>query len=196
MTKISEPGIYDIPADDYHADPTPEPSLSSSIAKVLIARTPRHARLQHPRLNPNFERSHNKKYDIGIAAHAMLLEGEDVFVEVDARDFKSDAAKEARDAAYAAGKTPLLPHQIETVGAMNKAAHAQLDRHEEARGIFDHGKAEQTIIWQEAGIWCKARPDLIVSGGALWDYKTTTDANPDVWQRQCFNLGADIQASW
>lgn len=33
---ILSPGIHDISAEDYHADPAPAPSLSSSIAKLII----------------------------------------------------------------------------------------------------------------------------------------------------------------
>jgi len=73
--RITEPGIYDIPETDYHADPIAEPSLSSSIAKILLARSPRHAWANHPRLNPNQEPETRREFDFGSAAHAMLLEG-------------------------------------------------------------------------------------------------------------------------
>jgi hypothetical protein len=53
MFKISRPGIYlDVAANDYHADPCPAPSFTQSIAKVLLEKSPAHARLAHPRLCP------------------------------------------------------------------------------------------------------------------------------------------------
>ena len=53
--RISEPGVYSLPDDAYHADPCPGPSLSSSVAKLMLDRSPLHAWHAHPRLNPNFE---------------------------------------------------------------------------------------------------------------------------------------------
>src|SRR5258708_2254328 len=52
--RITAPGIYDLDDDDYHQDPAPEPSLSSSIVKLLDQQTPAHAYAAHPRLNPQF----------------------------------------------------------------------------------------------------------------------------------------------
>ena len=43
-------GIHDIPPREYHADPCPAPSLSRSIAKLLVERSPAHAYAAHPRL--------------------------------------------------------------------------------------------------------------------------------------------------
>ena len=51
-----KPGIYGMSEDCYHADPADAPSLSASIAKILIAETPLHAWTAHPKLNPNFVR--------------------------------------------------------------------------------------------------------------------------------------------
>ena len=33
---ITKPGVYDLPEDDYHADPVPDWSLSASGAKLLL----------------------------------------------------------------------------------------------------------------------------------------------------------------
>ena len=44
------PWLLDMPEADYHKDPSPTPSLSSSIAKLLVNESPYHAYRQHPRL--------------------------------------------------------------------------------------------------------------------------------------------------
>lgn len=195
--KIETPGIYDLPADEYHSDPAPEPSLSSSIAKKLVGKTPRHAWLEHPRLNPGYVAEDNKKYDMGTASHAVRLEGKDVVVIIDADSFRTKDAQAARDAAYAVGKIPLLPDQAAAVLAMHKASVAQLKSHEEGFKAFMEGLPEQTLVWQEDGIWCRARLDwLDAPGRYIWDYKTTTSAHPDDWQRRLFDLGYDLQAAW
>jgi len=42
---IDRPGIYrDMSSEEYLNDPCPAPSLTQSIAKVLIARSPLHAK--------------------------------------------------------------------------------------------------------------------------------------------------------
>src|SRR5262245_50563917 len=80
MTMIDGPGIYDIPLAEYLADPCPAPSLSASIAHILLSQSPRHAWEAHPRLNPHYEPEEAEAFDLGTAAHAYLLEGAEVFV--------------------------------------------------------------------------------------------------------------------
>ncbi len=193
MTHL-EQGVHDIPAEVYHADPCPEPSLSSSVAKILNARSPRHAWMAHPQLNPDHVGENKVEYDIGTAAHGLLLEGESGVEVIDQVSYRTKAAREARDAAYAAGKTPLLPHQMVDVGAMSVAARQQLRAHD-AGDPFTDGKPEQTLVWQEQGIWCRARLDWLknTTSNLFYDYKTTTNAHPDTWQRRAFDLSYDMQ---
>ena len=48
---ITAPGIYrDIDALEYHSDPCPAPSLSSTIAKKLVSASAMHAFCEHPKL--------------------------------------------------------------------------------------------------------------------------------------------------
>ena len=192
-----KPGVYDIPEAEYHADPCVEPSLSSSIAKVLLNQSPRHAWTKHPRLNPAAEAVNRKDFDLGSAAHALLLEGNEPFVIIAADSYRTNAAKEQRDAAYAAGKIPLLTDQANAVHAMAAAAAVQMKGHADAFNAFAGGKPEQTLIWREGAAWCRARLDWLPDDGAIiWDYKSTTDANPDAWQRRLFDLGFDVQAAF
>ena len=200
MTRvIDRPGVYDkVPAEQYHADRFLENhvTLSASLMKILLSKTPRHAWLAHPRLNKDYLMESAAKFDVGSAAHALLLEGHDAVVVIDADSFRSKEAREARDAAYAAGKIPLLTAQAADVVAMQIAALAQLKSHQEAFDAFAEGKPEQTLIWQEeGGIWCRARLDWL-DLGLIWDYKTTTSAHPDDWQRRLFGLGGDVQEAW
>ena len=120
--------LLDIPAADYHADEigANRPSLSSSIAQILCTSSPAHARAAHPKLNPELEREQKPTFDLGNAAHGILLEGVDRIVEVDAPDWKTKAAREERAAAYAHGYTPLLIHQADRVRRMVAAIQTQL----------------------------------------------------------------------
>jgi hypothetical protein len=196
---IDKPGVYDIDAKTYHADPVIVPSLSSSISKILLEQSPRHAWLAHPRLNPEFEPEQNTKFDLGSAAHAYLLEGFEAFALIDAKNFRPKTAQEARDQAHADGKIPLLAADLATVKAMAGACRSQLARHEEAADAFLFGKPEQTLVWQEGEIWCRLRLDWLPAGGnVFYDYKSTgASANPEIWgQRQCFDMAFDVQAAF
>lgn len=197
---ITAPGIYNLTREEYDADPAPTPSLSASIAKLILERSPAHARLAHPRLNPHYEREALRKFDQGHAAHALMLGEADKIVTIAADDFRTKAAREARDAAIAAGKLPMLEHHLDDVLTMTGEARKQLARHEEAQGVFepDHGKGERSMFWQEADAWCRARPDWLPNAGNIcWDYKTTSaSANPDAWVRTLYGVGGDIQPAF
>jgi hypothetical protein len=191
------PGIHEMPWSVYLGDPCPEPSLSASIARMLCLDSPAHAREAHPRLNPQTIDEHGERLDIGTAAHALLLEGSSAVAIIDAADFRSKAAKDARDAAYARGHTPLLAARWTEVQLMVAAAREQLARHVDGGAeMFTNGWPEQTLIWQEDDVWCRARLDWL-RPQAIDDYKTTgKSANPETWTRSLFYDGKDLQVAW
>lgn len=197
---IGAPGIYILNARSYHADPCPAPSLSSSIAKVLLDQSPLHAWMRHPRGNPAHQPDERDEFDLGSTCHALVLEGEDDIVVVEADDWRTKAAKEKRDEARGAGKVALLQRHHQTVHAMAARLRSQIAKSEDARllGLLA-GDAEKTIVWRERnGVWCRARPDWLRSDQRLIaDYKTTTNAEPGAWIRgQLFGLGYDLQAAF
>jgi hypothetical protein len=92
-----EPGVYeDISDTDYHGD---KDSLSSSGAKALLP----------PSCPAIFKqwRDHGrppkKEYDFGHAAHRYVLGKGSEIVLVDADSWRTNKAKDAKDAAYAEG---------------------------------------------------------------------------------------------
>jgi hypothetical protein len=198
---ITEPGEYpDVPAPEYHQDPVQTPSLSTSLAKVLTERTPKHAWLAHPRLNLEHEPDNKRVYDLGAAAHALLLGEDDQVDVIEAPDFRTKAAKEARDASLEAGRNPVLQHVYEQAQAMVRAARAQLQHHEEGYLALDPANAcETTLVWQrQDGVWCRCRVDILPpAGGLIFDYKTTSaSANPEDWTRKSlFDTGAYLSAA-
>src|SRR6266571_4487729 len=88
---LTEPGFYEVEADDYHADPATQPSLSNSIGQILIERCARAAWWAHPRLNPQFTEDADTKLDRGTVAHALLLGKGRSFRSIDAADYRSKA---------------------------------------------------------------------------------------------------------
>ncbi len=148
---ITEPTMaFDFPGADYFADPTPTPSLTQSIAKILLERAPAHARLAHPRLNPDWQPDEPTKYDIGNIAHTLLLgRGKDLVV-IEGDDWVKDkkAKGKARAAAQADGKLGVLSRDLAIGAAMAAAAREQLAE----RGYgqdWDEGHAEVMIAWAE-----------------------------------------------
>lgn len=197
VAAITEPGIYEMSAEQYHSDPCPEPSLSSSIIKLLIERSALHVWHAHPRLNPHHQPENKTEFDVGSAAHKLLLGKGAELVTVDAKNYQTNAAKEARDAAYAAGKIPLLPHHREAVERMVTMARMQLDALDMPRRPFTDGLPERVLIWREGDVWCRAMLDWYADDGAfIDDLKTTTNAEPNAFVRRLGDLGYDIQAAW
>ncbi len=182
-------------AADYHAAPVP--SLTASIANILINQSPAHAFANHPRLNPHFKREDDPKYDLGTTMHQLLLEGVDNAHIVHAENWRTKAAQEARDEARAHGLIPLLPHQHEEAKRAVDAAWQQILAHPAAPPLFRDGKPEQTIMWEEdGGVWCRARLDWRRDDDLVLDDLKTCgqSADPRKWQRTMLSIGAATQA--
>jgi len=191
-------GILSVPADAYHRDEIgDQPTLSATIAKLIVSRSPLHAWTAHPRLNPAYVRDDDPKFDLGNIAHAVLLEGVAAVEVIEADDWRTNAAKEARDMARADGKIPLLGKHYFDVLQMVEAVRKQLADHEARPPLFLDGKPEQTITWTDEGVQCRARLDWLHDDlSAYDDLKTTSrSANPEAYSRALFGVGGDVQAA-
>jgi hypothetical protein len=192
-------GVLTLPADEYHADPCEQPSLSASIAHVICSQSPAHARAAHPKLNPDRVREESERFDVGNAAHTILLEGVDRLAVIDFPDWRTTAAKEARDQARADGRIPLLAKVLVEVDAMVGAVLEQLDAHSATPALFKAGTPEQTLVWEEpGGVICRARLDWLRDDRkTVDDLKTTSrSASPEAYSRALFGVGGDVQAAF
>lgn len=190
--------IYDMPDDVYHADPIPEGSLSASGARRLLPPSCP-ARFAYER-----ERGRPPKaaFDFGHAAHLLVLGAGPELVVIDAADWRTKAAKEARDAARDAGRVPLLPHEHTAVTTMAAALRA----HPIAGELLnpEQMRAEVSLFWRdpESGVVRRARLDAVSTPDAdgqpvIVDYKTTAKpANLDEISRAMWNYGYAMQADW
>lgn len=193
--KINKAGIYQLSHDQYNADPAPEPSLRSSLITTIWNHSLKHGWINHPRLNPGYKDESNNKMDHGSAAHDVLLEGGDKLAVIDGKDWRTKAAKEAKETAYAQNKIPVLKDQAATIREMVKHVHEFISETELAE-IFTNGKPEQSIFAQYNDVWVRSRPDWLTHDRKIIiDYKTTTDANPETFARKIVNMGYDIQAA-
>lgn len=196
--RIATPGVYDIPFEEYLADPCVEPSLSASIAHLMVDRSPLHAKLAHPRLSPQVEERRAKHLDDGSIAHALLLEGDrSRVVIVNSDSYRTKASQEARDAAYADRKLPVLAHRMEAIEAMVAAARMQIAANEQLAPVFARGLPERTLVWEEDGVWFRIRPDWTPAGGSVFpDVKISGgSAHPDQVARRGTDLGYEIRAA-
>lgn len=192
------PGFHVMPAAQYHADPTPLPSLSNSIASVLLRESPLKAWYSHPKLNPAYREEHDSKFDLGTCAHACLLENDPSKIEViQADDWRTKAAKEQREAARAAGRTPLLEHHYVDVRRMVDAA-VKFVAGSEIADYWFNAEPELTGIWSEGATWFRCRFDkLAKAGGMILDYKTTDSAvEPEAFSRFLVRMGYHWQEAF
>lgn len=191
--------LVDIDQATYHADQIADgPTLSASTIHTLLSLSPAHARANHPRLNPDHNRTEDSKFDVGNVAHALLLQGIEVAeVIVGYTDWRSKAAKEARDLARAHGRAPMLAHQATEVYAMVNAVRDQLVGFGVDPLPFTDGSPERTLVWDEAEVACRARIDWLHNAmHAIDDLKTTSrSARPDAFEKNLYAYGCDIQAA-
>jgi hypothetical protein len=197
---IDTPGIYSgLSMGEYLADPAPVPSLSSGCAYRVLTQSPYHAWAGHPRNPARIAGDESAAMDTGSIIHSLLLEqDESQIVSIDALDYRTKAAQQARDDARAAGKHPILAHKMTDIRCVVDAARQYLQA-SELSGILDAGEPEATLLFKTLGTWCRARPDWI-SGDkrVLLHVKTTGgSANPDAWIRsQLMNSGYDMAAAF
>jgi hypothetical protein len=195
---VSETGILTVPADEYHAGDEGQPRLSASIVHILCTASPLHAYTAHPRLNPHYQRVEEDKFDVGKAAHSVILEGDDNIFVVHEDTWQKNVAKEAREYARSIGKVPLLAKKRDEVMRMVDAVREQLAEHEAEPPLFSDGKPEQSLLWEEGGVLCKARLDWLRDDyAAIDDLKTTgRSADPGTYSRALFGVGGDVQAAF
>lgn len=191
------PQLLAIPAEEYHADPAPQPSLSSSVAQILLRGSPLTAWYHHQRLNPDYREEQDGKFDIGRCAHSVLLEQDDSrIVTVDADDWRTKAARQAREQARAEGKTPLLARHHGDVMNMVEVAREFL-KNCEITEYWNEADSELTAIWQEGSVYLRARFDRLAKNHrCIMDYKSTTDASPEGFSRQITRMGYHLQEAF
>lgn len=206
MSPILTEGVHVIDDQTYHSDPAPEPSLSSTLAKLILDRSPRHAWTASPRLNPNWEPVNTATFDVGRAAHrAVLGRGGDyvgyplgILAENGAASTK--AAKEWAEYQREQGRTPLKQEQVDAVNEMAAATNAHLA----ACGItLDPERSELSAIAKVDDVWCRARidnapdrPVMLPGVGprkVLIDFKSCEDATPDKCRKAVEMYGYDTQ---
>lgn len=193
---IDRPGVYQLAPDVYHSDPTPNGSLSSHGARALLPPSCP-ALFHHERTHP---RAPRPVFDLGHAAHALVLGIGAPLDVVEHPDWRTNAAKDQRLDAYDAGAIPLLRHEYDQVAAMATALRANRDA---ARLLAPgRGISERSLFWvdRETGITCRAMADHITTDATgrvvVVDYKTARSASPAACASTLADYGYHQQGDW
>lgn len=197
MITVTAPGIYDMTAEEYHADKAvPGGSLSSSGARRLLPPgCPALYRWEQDHPQPA-----KKTFDFGHAAHKEVLGEGPELVVVDAPLWNTDNIRAEVAAIREDGGIPLKAHEYEQVQAMAAA----IRQHPLASALLDPstGQAEASLFTQDpaTGVWMRARPDWLPHRTAgrtiLSDYKTTADASNEGFTKSIQSFGYYQQSPW
>jgi hypothetical protein len=194
------PGLHpNISEKDYHADNLCEvPTLSCSLSKVLIGKSPLHAWHAHPRLGAKGEEHDSTpEQELGSASHKLNLgKGADIDI-LDADDWRKGEARDFRKAARAAGRIPLLRKNVANL----ELQRAELRRQLSDRGLlemFDAALPELVCVYDDGPVRCRAMLDKTfideANGRAvIFDLKNCESANPGGLGKLIFNQHYDMQ---
>lgn len=177
--------LLDITPAEYHA----LDRFSSSRARVLIERSPLHARnMRHEEPTEEQER--------GTLIHQLVLGKGSGFAALPFDEYRTKEAKAARDEARASGMVPVKEKHFEPA----KATAAAIVKGLEERGVTLDGQSEAPIVWDEGGVACKALLDHLLIGGeyapCVLDLKTTDNASAEAIARTAerFLYGVQVAA--
>lgn len=195
---ITRPGVYQLAADTYHADPVHGGSLSSSGARQIL---PPGCPARY-RYNQDHRPAPKHTFDIGHAAHRLVLGAGPDLAVIEADSWRTKAAKEQAAEAREDGAVPLLRADYDQVHAMAAAIRA----HPIAARLFDpdHGTPEQALIWQDQPTGTMRRalfdwwPHTTRTGGRVIfaDYKTCHSADLDTLAKAVHTHGYHQQGTW
>lgn len=173
----------------YHS----RPELSSTEARLLLQSPAKYRwRKDNPPLIDD-----SPKFDIGKAVHAKVLgQGAEVVI-VEAEDWRSKAARDARQEARDAGKAPLLTREFEAVNAMAESVLA----HPTARALLAQpGDTEVSVFADVDSVPVRARfdflPDATDKRTVAVDLKTCMDASKRGFESSVAKYEYAVQRAW
>lgn len=185
------PGFHAITMDEYRFGPCNVPELSASIAKLINSRSVAHAWDAHPKGGRHFGAQSGAMKN-GTVLDSLLLGGDAELIESPHDEYRSNAAKEWRDRAIESGKTPVKAKELEAARNAAEKIKERLAR----EGVVLDGVNQQTAVWDDNGVRCKARfdhwkPDALT----ILDLKIVDNAHPESVTRKVVDYGYDIQAA-
>ena len=196
---ITGPGVYPDMSDvDYHADPVPGGSLSSSGARKLLPPSCP-AKFRYDQVHGQLSKP---EWEFGKAAHHRVLgTGPEIFV-LPYDSWRSKEAREERDEIQAGGGVAILEHENQVVADMANAL--AMDPIVGSWFVPDRGYVEYTLVWRDhrTGVMRRARLDWLSKGPTskgrvvIVDYKTCTRADLESIAKAVAAYGYHCQGDW
>ena len=177
--------------DNYHSGID---RITSSGLKLLLKKTPAHYYAEY--MGEGSQPTAAMEY--GIAAHALILEGEEAFAKVamakpEGVDFRTKEGKAFKAASK--GKMILSEKDIEEMYAFKD----KLKESALGSAMFNGtGMAEEVVTWRDAltSADAKCKPDWMAKDGSLIiDLKMMADADPTNFKRAIYRYGYHISAA-
>ncbi len=188
--------LRDIPEHIYHSDAVEVfgdvPRFTASTGKAMDA--PSKAHMHHPRLGGQ-PMVPTTTMDRGSLMHAMLLGKGGQVAVVNCDDWRTKAAKEAREEHRNEGRIAVTSKLFDDARVAAKAIREKLRK----LGYNLAGESELTLTWDEDAasgrvIPCRARLDHL-DGSDIFDLKITENASPTFIERQIKNMGYHLQGA-
>jgi exodeoxyribonuclease VIII len=176
--------IRNMPEAEYHADPR----ASQSRYKAFLETTENKARFALEKVEDDDEKI--KAKHLGSCAHAVILEGRQIYVRGIEGDGRTKAVKDARaaQALEHPDKHLLTPKQADDVEGMIDG----IGRNKGARMILESATARELSIFTDTE---KARIDIMTPMGP-WDIKTCAkDVDPYSFAKVIEDWGYHVQAA-
>lgn len=175
-----EPGIY---LSLGHREYLACPELSASLAHVLLSRSPRHAR------TPDEDEPSEAQLQ-GSLLHRLLLGVGETIAVIEADSYRTNRAKDEREAAHARGALPVLAAAYEKAERVIVGVRASIA--EEGIDLAPFAR-EASLFWRaEPGVDCRGRLDLLdLAAGRILDPKFVRNAR--AFPRSIVPMGYDVQ---
>lgn len=183
----AEPGVYELDDAAYFTGPLARNSLSSTGVRELLNCPAKF------RYRQQYGRPDKRAFDVGHAAHQLVLGAGPELVLIPADEWRTTVIKNQVAEARAEGKVPLRPADWIAVHGMAEA----IQNHPHAPKLFARGVPERTLVWADdaSGVLCRAKADWLRPDGIV-DYKTCDKADLESLRKAVWNYGYYIQAAF
>lgn len=191
-------GLFpDMTAEEYHADPCPQPSISNSHMDPILNESPLDFAFGHPRLNddPEIVKATMERIR-GDIVHQLALGKGRGYAVGDFDAWRSKEAKAFKDNAELQGLTPIIREKFEEAEIIAGVIREKVKRFLDGADYM----TEVPLMWQEetesGPIWVRAMLDIwCPEKGIVLDPKVTERLHDNVVGSHMVNMGWDRQAA-
>lgn len=190
--------VVKVDRTQYHADLlTDFETLNQSTAHLIVSRCERVAWAQHPRLGGH-ARTTTPDMELGTIIDEVLLGDCERLTAIDFDDYRTNAAKAARDAALAANKIPVKRAKLADLVDVAKGLAKSL----EYAGIsFANMQTQVAVLWEEKAsngntVQCRGLLDMFdLRRTEIVDLKSGKNNHPDQVPIKMVKYGYALQAA-